>query len=200
MGDEEGWSRFTGPLLPVPIVLPLFVATGLRHAFTVPAELRANWIFQQGCSEPAAYLAGARKASLFLATAPLLALLPVFIAAWGWKAGGWHILFGVAMMWLLVEAFMAGLEKLPFTCSYVPGKANVRSWWTMYVIAYLTYVGTLSWVELKILNEPRHALWFAAGVLAARGVIAMYRRHDQQPDRPLLFDERPAPAVLTLDL
>ncbi len=197
-GDLEWWRKTTGPLLPVPVVLPLFPITGLRYAFTVPAELRANWVFQQGCSTPAEYLAGARQAALALGLAPFALLVPVFTAAWGWRTGGLHVLLGAVVGWLLVESQMAGMERLPFTCSYVPGKANVRSWWTIYVLAYLVYVGVLCWVDLKILQAPRRVVWFLAAAWAARIAIERYRR--RQVGLPLTFDERPAPAVLTLEL
>jgi hypothetical protein len=199
-GVREWWKTPAGPLLAVPIVLPLFVITGLRHAFTLPAELRANWVFQQGCSTPAEYLAGARKAALVLVLAPFAVLLPVFAFAWGWRTGGLHVLFGAIVAWLLLEAQMVGLEKLPFTCSYVPGKANVRSWWTLYVMAYLVYVGVLCWVDLKILEAPVRVVWFLAGAWGVWIGIERYRRRQMSCKVPLTFDERPAPAVLTLEL
>ncbi|HEY1495651.1 MAG TPA: hypothetical protein VGF49_13960 [Candidatus Solibacter sp.] len=195
-GHSDWWRLTAGPLLPVPIVLPLFLVTGLRYAFTVPAELRANWVFQQGCGTPAEYLAGARAAALALAMTPFALLLPVFTMIWGWRTGGLHVLIGAVVAWLLLEAQMAGLEKLPFTCSYVPGKANVRSWWTLYIGAYLIYTGVLCWVDLKILQEPSRVVWFLA---AAWGVHFAIRRYPSE-NLPLTFDERPAPAVLTLEL
>ena len=108
------------------------------------------------------------------------------------------MLLGAVVGWLLVEAQMAGMERLPFTCSYVPGKANVRSWWTIYVMAYLVYVGVLCWVDLKILEAPGRVVWFLAAAWLARVGIGQYRR--RQAGFNLTFDERPAPAVLTLEL
>jgi hypothetical protein len=199
-GAHEWWLNIAGPLLPVPIVLPLFLITGLRHAFSVPAELRGNWIFQMGCATPQEYLAGARKAALVLALPPLMALLPLFIVTWGWQFGGLHVLFGMIVAWLLVETAMTGLQKLPFTCSYVPGKANVRSCWTLYVLAYLAYIGLLSWLDLKILEQPARMLWFLAAAFGVRIGIERYRRAQIACDDRLVFDERPAPAVVTLEL
>jgi hypothetical protein len=199
-GSHEWWKLPTGPLLSVPIVLPLFLITGLRFAFTVPAELRANWIFQLGCSTPAEYLGGAQKAALGLAMAPFALLFPLFTALWGWQAGGLHTLFGAVVAWLLVEAEMAGLDKLPFTCSYVSGKANVRSCWTLYVAAYLLYVGGLCWADLMILAQPLRIVWFLAFAWAVRKAIGCYRRSELADTGRLTFDERPAPAVLQLEL
>jgi hypothetical protein len=201
-GSRAWWQSPKGPLLPAPIVLPLFVITGLRFAFTVPSDLRANWIFQAaGCGPAQDYLAGARKAALLIGLTPVFALLaPLHIALWGWVTGGLHVLFGAIVAWLLLEALLAGLEKVPFTCSYVPGKANLKTCWTFYVFGYVLYVSGLSWIDLRILQQP---LWFLAVppvAVAARWGIELYRRYEREFGVSLVFDERPAPAVQTLEL
>lgn len=201
-GARAWWQTPMGPLLPAPIVLSLFAITGLRFAFTVPSDLRANWIFQAaGSGDAAEYLAGARKAALLLGLAPLFVVLaPVHIALWGWVTGGLHVVFGAVIAWLLLEALLAGLDKIPFTCSYVPGKANLKTCWTFYVFGYIVYVSGLTWLDLKILQQP---IWFlGVPVLAAavRWGIEYYRRHDREFGVALVFDERPAPAVQTLEL
>ena len=186
--------------MPAPIVPPLFIVTGLRYAFTIPSELRANWLFHMGCSTPAEYLVGARKAAFLLAMAPFGFLLPIFVTAWGWQAGSIHVLMGAITAWLLLDIQMAGLEKLPFTCSYVPGKANVKSMWMIYIMAYLVYVSGLSWVYLNVLRSPGHFLWFAVGAAVVKVAVARYRRSNAEFDIELVFDERPEPAVHTLGL
>ena len=184
--------------MPVP---PLFVVTGLRYAFTIPSDLRANWIFRMGYGAPAELLDGARKATLLLSITPVFAVLfPVFVLAWGWQAAALHVLFGAVLAWLLVEAQMAGLEKLPFTCSYVPGKANLKSWWTFYVVGYLAYVSILSWVGLNLLHHPSRFVWFLLAAAGARIGIQRYRRRHLALDFSLAFDERPESALQTLGL
>jgi hypothetical protein len=199
-GVHNWWRTPSGPLLPATIVLPLFLITGLRYAFSVPADLRSNWIFQAASiSEPADYLAGARKAALLLSVAPLFALLtPVFIAIWGWTTGGLHVLSGAVMAWLLAEIQLVGLEKLPFTCSYVAGKANLKTWWTLYVLGYIGYVAALSWLDLEILKRPPLIIPFLAAAALALAALDGHRR--RRPPRPGLFDERPEPVVRTLGL
>jgi hypothetical protein len=200
-GHPRWWAMIPGPLLPLPIVLPLFVITGLRYAFTVPSDLKANWIFQMGCGDPAAYLAGARKAALALTVVPLAALLlPVYAAAWGWRLAAVQTIFGTVLALLLVELQMMALEKLPFTCSYVPGKANLKSLWIFYVMGYLIYAAALSWLDLQILRRPWLIVFFLA--LAAAGAVGIgcFRRSRAADGLSLTFDERPEPAVRTLGL
>jgi hypothetical protein len=200
-GHPDWWRNTDGPLLVAPIILPLFLVTGFRYASTIPSDLGANWIFRLGCDTPEAYLDGARKAVLLLSIVPLVALLlPVFVVAWGWQLAILHVAYGVVLAWLLVEAQMAGLEKLPFTCSYVPGKANLKSWWTFYVIAYLAYVSFFSWLGLVLLAAPSRFAWLLLAAVAARLAIHLYRRRHLALNFHLSFDERPEPAVRTLGL
>jgi hypothetical protein len=200
-GDTRWWENIDGPLLPAGIVMPLFTITGLRFACTVPAELRANWVFHMGCGLPQRYLAGARKAASLLCLVPLLiVMLPGLILAWGWLSAVLYTGFTVACGALLLQAQMISLEKIPFTCSYVAGKGNVKSWWTFYVIAYLAYVGTLSSIASWMLHEPSRAVWVLAGIAAASTGIAWYGSRCRTADLRLQFDERPEPAVRVLGL
>lgn len=200
-GRPDWWRSTDGPLLVAPIILPLFLVTGFRYAFAIPSDLGANWIFRIGCGTPEAYLDGARKAALLLSIVPPVVLLfPVFVVAWGWQPAVLHVGFGAALAWLLVEAQMAGLEKLPFTCAYVPGKANLKSWWTAYVSAYLAYVSFFSWVGLALLAAPSRFVLFLLAAVAARFAIHRYRLRHLALNFRLDFDERPEPAVRTLGL
>jgi hypothetical protein len=201
-GEQQWWQNPSGPLLLAPIVLPVFLVTGLRYGFTVPSDLRANWTFQAAATgDPAGYLRGVRKAAILLEVVPLFTLLaPVYAALWGWLSGGLHVLFGAVSAWLLVEVQLVGLEKLPYTCSYVPGKANLKTCWTFYVLGYLTYVSAMSWLDLKILEQPLRFLLFLAGAVALKIAVERYRKDHSALGFQLLFDERPEPVVLTLEL
>jgi hypothetical protein len=201
-GNRAWLQRAHPALLAAPLVLSLFILYGLRYAFTVPAELRANWLFQvAGRETPGEYLAGARKAALLLGVVPLYALLlPVHVTLWGWTLGGLHVLYGLTVAWLLMHALMLNLDKLPFTCSYVPGKANLKASWPLYVIAYLAYVSAFSALEYFILQSPSRFPLFLAGAAAARLGMESWRRRMLAGEFALVFDERPEPAVRTLGL
>jgi hypothetical protein len=201
-GDHRWWANQAGPLLPAFIVLPVFLVTGLRYSFTVPSDLRANWLFRvSAVGGPAEYSAGVRKVTLLLVITPLCAILgPVYIVLWGWKTGGLHVLFGTVCAWLLLEAQLLGLGKVPFTCSYVPGKANLKTWWTIYVLGYLAYVAACSWLDLKILERRGLMVWFLLFAAAVWLAMGEYRKQSTTFDSALVFDERPEPVVRTLEL
>lgn len=196
------WQSPHGPLLAVPLVLSFFSLCGLRYVFTMPAELSANWLFQV-CGRPDIneYIGGIRKAMVLIGIVPLFALLlPVYVLLWGWTAAGVHLAFGFVIALLLMELLMAGFAKVPFTCSYVPGKANIKSLWALYVVAFLVYVSLFSGIELLILEAPSRLIWLFAIAALGKAGVSYYRRRRPAEDFVIVFDERPSPAVQTLNL
>lgn len=201
-GDRAWWQHPRGPLLPVPLVLSLFVLFGLRHAFSVPAELRANWLFQlSATSDPREYRSGIRKAVMLTGILPLFGLLlPLHVLLWGWYLAGLHLVFGFAVACLLMDVMLAGFDSFPFTCSYVAGKANVKTYWVIYVLAFMAYVSAFSGIELLILDRPERMLWFLAAVVMAQVGVEFYRRKVLPGSFSLMFAGEPEPAVRTLGL
>jgi hypothetical protein len=201
-GNKSFWQSPTGPLMPAALILPVFLLTGLRYAYTVPAELRANWVFQvSGHMEPRELMSGVRKATAALGLIPVLALLlPVHGLLWSWRAAALHVTYAGVVGWLLMETLLVGLGKLPFTCSYVPGKANLKASWPLYLGGYLLYVGVFSALELLIVAVPGLFWAFAAGAAAWLVLLEYQRRREFAGEYRLEFNERAAPAVQTLGL
>jgi hypothetical protein len=201
-GHPDWWRHAAGPLMPAPVVLSLFLLAGLRYAYTVPAELRANWIFQlAGSAKPEELLRGVRKATAVITVLPLFVLpLPLHVALWGWSISLVHTVFGGVVSFLLMEVVLLSLGKMPFTCSYVPGKANLKATWPVYVLLYLGYVALCTWVEILILSDRMRLAWFVAAAAVCHAALSTWRRRLLQDDFALLYDEVPEPVVRTLGL
>jgi hypothetical protein len=173
----------------------------MRHVFAVPSELRANWLFQvSDRGEAKRCLAGVRKAMLALGVAPLFAvLLPLHVMFWGWRTAVLHMLFGTVIAWLLVDVLLANFEKFPFTCSYLPGKANLKVSWPLYLFGFTTYVSAVLALEYWMLQRPVRFVCLAGVVVLVRGALLIYRWRVGH-DVALVFDEQPEPLVRTLNL
>jgi hypothetical protein len=186
----------------VPLVLSFFILCGIRYVFTVPAELPANWVFRiAGSSDINDYMGGVRKAVVLIGILPLYALLlPVHVVMWGWAAACVHILFGCIVAYLLMDVLLVGFAKLPFTCSYVPGKANLKTFWWMYVAAFGIYVSFFSAFEYLILQQPSLIIGLVVLAAACKTGTYFYHRHLWAEDFAIVFDDRPEPAVMTLNL
>jgi hypothetical protein len=199
----NSWMYHPVPeLLPAPLILAFFILCGMRHVFAVPAELRANWIFQvSDRGEAKRCLAGVKKAMLVLGVAPLFALLlPLHVLFWGWRTALLHMLFGTVISWLLVEVLLVSFEKFPFTCSYLPGKANLKVSWPLYLFGFTTYVSAVLTLEYWMLQRPVRFVWLAAVVVLVQAALFIYRWRVVGRDVALVFDEQPEPLVRTLNL
>ncbi|HTT63455.1 MAG TPA: hypothetical protein VMG35_16480 [Bryobacteraceae bacterium] len=188
-------------LLPAPLILAFFILCGMRYVFAVPAELRANWVFQvSDRGEARRCLAGVRKAMIVLGVVPLFALLlPLHILFWGWRTALLHISFGVVISYLLVEVLLANFEKFPFTCSYLPGKANLKVSWPIYLFGFTTYVSVCLTLEYWMLQHPVRFVWLLAVAVFVHLALFVYRRRVGRV-AALVFDEQPEPLVRTLNL
>jgi len=84
------------------------------------------------------YFVGLKKAVFFEALFPLFVLVFVFTYyLWGWRPALMHCLYGLTASVLLMEVLFLRYPKVPFTCTFVPGKAKVHVYWLPYVIGFL---------------------------------------------------------------
>jgi hypothetical protein len=196
----SGWP--TPGLLSVQLVMSFFLLSGIRFVFTLPAALPANWAFQ--ATEPSAQSqcgVGVRKAMLAFGVCPVLAaLLPLHAFLWGWTAAAAHLVYGAAVSALLVEVLLLGFEKIPFTCSYLPGKANVKALWPVYLLLFGAYAYALAKFEYRLLANPGWLVIFCLGSAAATAGLRWHNRRQYGPAFHFVFEDLPEPAVRTLNI
>jgi hypothetical protein len=188
--------------LSIPLTLSFFVLVGMRVVFILPAELPANWVFQITATGPREdYLGGVRKAMLLLGVAPLAAgFLPVTVAWWGWAVAAKHLLFFVAVSWMLAELLMLGFPKIPFTCPYMPGRANIIFLWTAYALAFLMFAYSLAGYERELLDDPAKFAEFATIAIVFAGAVLAHRKHLLRSGILPVFQEQSSVAYQRLNL
>ena len=188
-------------LLAIPLVLSFFLLLGIRTLANVPANLEANWVFQLTERTPRRhYYAGVRKVVLFEVLFPLFVLVYAFhYFLWGWKPALQHALFGLAASVVLLEAFFLHFPKIPFTCTYVPGKAKVHVYWLPYVIGFYLYVSLLSTLERFLFASPRHYVnYFVICAIIFAG-LRIYENVSIYRAQPFVFEEEPEPVMISLE-
>lgn len=181
-------------LLAVPMVLSFFFIIGLRQAFAIPAELGANWVFQMYAGpQRRPYLAGVRRAvQIVLLPALMAVFIPLSAVIWGVQAAVVHYASGLVASWILLEFALASLESLPFTCSHVPGSANLKTWWPVYGIVFLFSTLGLALVERAALRSTATSLVLLVGLaIAFAGAIAWRRSIERRQSVELVFEEQP---------
>jgi hypothetical protein len=194
--------RISPSLLSIQLDLSFFLLSGLRYVFTVPAEPAANWIFRLNDSVDRRYfLTGARKIMILVGIVPICAaLLPVHVLLWGWQVAFLHLVFGAMLSLILIELLLFGFHKIPFTCYYLPGKANLTSAGILYFAAFFTYTSTMTGIESWMLGKPDRFIPFLgiASTILARIVFIRRRRVDN--DFYMIYEDAPEPEIRTLDI
>jgi hypothetical protein len=186
----------------VAMTVSFFAVTGLRAVFNLPVELRANWIFRLCESdEREAPIRGARKWILSMALAPLLAcLLAVAGPVHGWLTAGIDVSFAGLSGLVLLNLLLIWFRKIPFTCSYFPGKANMALMLGVYLAAFTLYCWSMAdLVESLIPHPAKLFLLYAGALLALRGLKWLERR-ERDVDDVLIYEDQPDPVVRTLGI
>ena len=200
--SDIGIERYDPPLLSIPLVMSFFILCGLRFIFTVPADLNANWVFRlvQGAT-PQEVLSGTRKVMWAFGVLPLPAgLFPFYSAVWGVQASLLHLIFVFTLAGILTEILLLRFQKVPFTCSYLPGRANLKLYWFPYVASFLLYVYGMASIERMMLEAPARFVIFYSAAFAVLCYLALRRRQLPLSERTVIFEEQVEPAVRTLNL
>jgi hypothetical protein len=157
-GNPAALARPGVAVTSAPLVVMFFVLVGLRALFAIPIEPKANWIFR--LREPAsrlAVVAGVRRALVLACVLPVTLAAGLSVAVpWGATLGLAHAVFCALMGLFLTELLLIRFCKVPFTCTYFPGRGRMRTMWPFYLVGFTTYTYTAAAVEADVLlRSPR---------------------------------------------
>lgn len=197
------WNQVNGPFLVGSLVLLFFAVIGARAAFAMPIALRANWIFRiTAVHSPGAYSAAVRKSLFALTAIPIWILSGVlFFAIWPGRFAGQHVAIMVVTGILMVEISLHRFRKIPFACSYLPGKAKIHNRVGTVGIGFLLAANLGVQIEYWAMHKTaRFAVLFA--ILLAAAIWAWRRTAEfaRSPANRLQFEDLPPAEVTALDL
>ena len=195
---DEGLYGLTVVL--APIAMAILITVGLRYLFALPVTHRANWVFQAVETEdrPAWHAAIARFV-MWIGIAPVFAAgLPAAMAVLGPFRGAAAIVMGSLAALIFFERYFREWEKLPFTCSYLPGRHTV---WMLIFRTFLASTVLVPTASLFLWASADPAGFIA--VSTALGAV-WYRwravRLQEWAGSATLWDELPPPPVQLLNL
>ena len=125
----------------------------------------------------------------------LLVLLPAEIAVWGSWRVPLHTVFQFAAGALLIELMFWTFDKVPFTCSYFPGRTNLSILFLLYLYGFTNYSFQMADLELAIEHRALYAILFFTA--AAALLTLSWRRH---PAPSAVRFDASEPVIQTLDL
>jgi hypothetical protein len=179
LGAQTGWwlggdavpsPRLVGSLLSMPLVLMLVGVAAVRSALLLPLDVRANWVFR--LTEDAAtrrhQLVAVERALLRLGVAPYLALaflLQVFVL--GLADAVLAVMLTTLLGLLLIEAVVRNWRRIPFTCTYIPGKRQLVHTVLLTLTIFTAFVSIGSGLIYASLRHPLRFVILLGALLAA---------------------------------
>jgi len=197
------WFEPNQPMLTASLVILCLSIVGIRVCFTLPSELRANWIFRlTETADLRQYTVAIRKSLWILGPIPqALASAAVFFTLWPWRPALAHLVVYLLVATLLIERSLAGFQKIPFTCSYLPGKANLNVMLGVYATLFMVSADVGIRIELWSFDRP---LRYVAILAILVFFIWRTRRNAEErlakSQTGLIFDELPPTEIQLLNL
>ncbi|HZS93214.1 MAG TPA: hypothetical protein VFA78_00315, partial [Chloroflexota bacterium] len=186
-----------------PLILPFFLLLGMRVLFAFPVEVRANWAFRIiGEGDPVIPLRAVRKLMIVAGIAPVcLFSLPMYGLLWGWWVAIRHVALSALITGILLQLLTTGFYKIPFTCTFMPGKSNLKGWFTVYVVGFLIAAFCIIHLELWLATDVSRAV---KGVVIFAAILALAtwrrRRDETGVAARLIYEERANWQLNTLEL
>ncbi len=193
-------SPASGFLLVLPLLLAFTVVAGVRVLVDRPAALEANWVFRLSeTPRTARYASGVKKALVLRFLVPLfLGVLAVHAALWDFATALNHASFGLTVSVLGVQAAFYHYRKIPFACSWVPGKLKLHFTVLPCLFGLLLSMTALAAIERSVLAEPSRALIFYAFAAGAGLALRLGNARFYRGTPPLFYDEVPEAAMIEL--
>jgi hypothetical protein len=124
----------------------------------------------------------------------------LFLSLWPWRPAAEHLVVLGLLGIILVELCLHGLHKIPFTCSYLPGKSNLHITFCLWLMLGLNLTYLSADFERRALSDPGRFASILA--LLCIGVIAAWWRTARAnlEHTELQFEDELPPLISSLGL
>jgi hypothetical protein len=178
-----------------------FAILGLRSVFSLPISLNANWVLRttQLCPSQK-YIVATKRSLLFLAVLPvwlLSALLSFSFRPFAQVAG--HLAVLAFIGYILAELSLIGFYKVPFTCSFLPGKTNFQLIFWGFLILFITVAVPLMPQEWEALHDLYQYAYMVGILVLVATILWAFNRH-RAKSAVIYFEELPDEVITTLGL
>jgi hypothetical protein len=185
-----GDPQLVGAVTWAPFALIFAAALAVRVAIAVPIELRANWIFrltEQEAERPHQMAAAARTVLWLGVAAPAALMLPV---QWMVLERAVFAVVAVELVcgWLFVELILKDWERIPFTCSYLPGKGFVPQTLLAGFLSFVLFT-TLASALARFSLTGRPLVFGFAAIVAGTAWLLARRRRARSRYTPIAFED-----------
>jgi len=178
-----------------------FAVFGLRSVFSLPISLTANWVWRITQLQPSErYVAGTRRSLLSFCVIPIWLMSVVLSVSFRPLH---HVAAHLAVLalvgWIFVELSLIGFNKVPFTCSYLPGKVHIQVVFGCFLLLVAVFAMSTAEFELPSLNDPLRCAGMTTVLVAVALGLWVFNRH-RAKSAVLYFEELPPDVITTLGL
>jgi hypothetical protein len=177
--------------LSVPLILSYCLVIGIRFAFEMPVDLRANWIFRISLEHrwTEAREVSRRVLLVFSLSWLVPACFLVTLIFWGWVAALLHTANVILCTIALVELSLFKFRKIPFTGVYPPFKSHSGVIALIYLFGFFVFTTYIAQMEYWSLLSPWRAIWFVPLFLAVVLGLRAHRKQMLDMDKELVFED-----------
>jgi hypothetical protein len=106
-----------------------------------------------------------------------------------------HAAFVFVLGRLLAELLTPQNGKLPFACTYFPGKSRIFALWPLYFVLFFFYTVGFARIDLALSRRPGKLIWFCLFATLAAQIVVLIRRRTVTALPALRFDEEDPQAI-----
>ena len=195
---------------PRPVSMDLLVATatmisfavfGFRLVFPLPISLNANWIVRVTQLRPSQeYIAATRRTLLVFAVFPTwLCCAALALTFRPLSQVAVHLIVLALFGSILADLCLIGFCKIPFTCSFLPGKTNIQYMFWGVAALYVVFAAEAARIEFSALDHPVQYVAMITVLGAAAVGLRTFNRHRAE-SAILCYEELPPEPITTLGL
>jgi hypothetical protein len=187
-------------LVALPLVMTFFLTGGLRTAFSLPTDARANWTFRVTATGARGPCLNAVRATLWLLAVAPVSVLIVAVGGWLWgleramTVGAMHLVTGL----LLCEISIVDCESIPFTRDRGLSTSSLKVGVPMAVLGLISYAFLLDGVQVWALSSASRVTGYVVTVLTV--TVAIRVAGHGRARQPIPSFDAPTEEMTTLRL
>jgi hypothetical protein len=186
----------------ITIVIMILTIFSLRTVAAIPISPLANWIIRITQVRPARdYHKAIRISWVALGLAPAsLVTAAILVLVYPWAPALGHFLLLLSLGFLLVELCLYTFQKIPFTCSYLSGKAQINFvfWACLMLIFRLMADGAE--IESRMLRHLRSFIGLVLIVAIAASITRYLNESRASSTDELQFEDEDSSELTSLGL
>jgi hypothetical protein len=173
-----GWKSYgsTGEpdaaLLSLPLVAMMLLIVGLRIASSLPADIRAGWLFEVHGPTRARARQGLERIMFLIGVVPaVMVSAPMYWWLWGAGVAATHAAISVALGIVLIELLIWRCEGMPCGQRWNPSRLDLGRRWPLHAFLFLFVAVLIPRFELLLFRHPYAAGFFTACLVITAAVV-----------------------------